>query len=139
MPKVAVFLQNVKYKNTTLLSELWQAFKDLLGFGSKDTALSEWFGLNEEMTKQGLRITLPRQLDLGGTGVTMSMLDINRTIKPYLPNAALDDTLGQLEAVVASRVTADMEKKLLQQDIIYVKKQICLFMQQTLVKYRRLS
>jgi hypothetical protein len=111
LPKVAGFLQNIKYKNTTLLSELWTAFKELLGFGSKDTALSEWFGLNEEMTKQGLRVTLPKKLDLGGTGTYMSMLDTQRVIKPYLPNAELDDTLSALESAVASRVLADIEKE----------------------------
>jgi hypothetical protein len=114
LPKVAIFLQNIKYKNTTLLSELWAAFKNLLGFGDKDTALSEWFGLNEEMTKQGLRVTLPKEIDLGGMrgqGTVLSMLDTQRVIKPYLPNAELDDTLSALESAVASRVLADVEKE----------------------------
>lgn len=110
LPKVAVFLQNIKYKNTTLLSHLWETFKDLLGFGSKDTALAEWFGLNEEMTKQGLRVTLSKEVESTMQG-KMSMLDINRTIKPYLPNAALDDTLSALESAVASRISTEIEQE----------------------------
>jgi hypothetical protein len=65
---------------------------------------------NEEMTKQGLRVTLSKEVMSTMQG-KMSMLDINRVIKPYLPNAALDDTLTQLESAVASRISTEIEQE----------------------------
>jgi len=108
IPKVAAFLNSVKYKNTTLLSQLWSAFKDLLGFGKKDTALSEWFGLNEEYTKQGLRVNLTRQIETP-IGAPVSMLDTARVFPAYLPNKKVDNLLQQYEDAVAARVSMDAD------------------------------
>lgn len=108
LPKVAIFLDSIKYKNTTLLSQLWSTFKDLLGFGRKDTALSEWFGLNEEYTKQGLRVNLTKQIETP-TGGTVSMLDTARVFPAYLPNKKVDNILQQYEDVVADRIAMDAD------------------------------
>ncbi len=109
LPKVAVFLNSIAYKNTTLLSQLWDTFKDLLGFAKKDTALAEWFGINEELTKQGLRVTLAKQIETP-TGV-VSMLDVNRVFPAYLPNKKTDNLLQQYEDAVYARASVEMEKK----------------------------
>lgn len=103
LPKVAAFFDSIKYKNTTILSALWNEFKQLLGFGTKDTALSEWFGLNEELTKQGLRVRLPEQVSTM-EGKIVKITDRERIYNPYLPNEKVDDLLKSYETTVAKKL-----------------------------------
>lgn len=105
LPKVAVYLNNIKYKNTTLLSHIWESFKELLGFGNKDTALSEWFGLSEELTRQGLKVTLPEELQIFNK--TVKVTDRNLVYPSYLPNKTVDNALSRFEDAVADRIALD--------------------------------
>jgi len=108
IPKVAVFLDSIKYKNTTVLSALWNAFKDLLGFGKKDTALSEWFGLVEEMSKQGLTVRLPESLKAGdNTFLNPSVLRVYPKYGEVVVNKHVDNVFKEWESAVADRIDAD--------------------------------
>lgn len=102
LPRIAVWLDSIKYKNTTLLSSLWEAFKDLLGFGKKDTALSEWFGLTEEMSREGLRVTLPNKITVGTKTATIT--DRTRIYPSFLPNKEVDDALKTFEDAVEDKI-----------------------------------
>jgi hypothetical protein len=108
LPKVASFLNSLKYKNTTVLSALWSAFKDLLGFGAKDTALSEWFGLTEELSKQGLKVQLPTYIKAGeNTFVNPSVVRVYPKHGEVVVNKHVDNLLHQFEDAVAQRIDAD--------------------------------
>lgn len=108
LPKVAAFLDGIKYKNTTLLSELWTAFKDLLGFGKKDTALSEWFGITEELSKQGLRVQLPKTIEVGDNVFTNpSVLRTYPKHGEVVVNKHVDNLFKQFEETVAQRIELD--------------------------------
>ena len=108
LPKVAVYLNNIKYKNTTLLSELWKSFKELLGFGEKDTALAEWFGLTEEMSKQGLRVKLPEQIVAGdNTFVNSSLLRVYPKHGEVVVNPHVDNLFKQFEQAVSDKIDLD--------------------------------
>jgi hypothetical protein len=108
LPKVAAFLDGIKYKNTTLLSELWTAFKDLLGFGKKDTALSEWFGLTEELSKQGLKVKLPEQIQVGTNVFTNpSVLRTYPKHGEVVVNKHVDNLFKQFEDALAERIGLD--------------------------------
>jgi hypothetical protein len=108
LPKVAAFLDGIKYKNTTLLSELWTSFKDLLGFGKKDTALSEWFGITEELSKQGLRVQLPKTIEVGNNVFTNpSVLRTYPKHGEVVVNKHVDNLFKQFEETVAQRIELD--------------------------------
>jgi hypothetical protein len=108
LPKVAAYLNNIAYKNTTLLSELWKSFKQLLGFGDKDTALAEWFGLTEELSKQGLRVKLPEQLVAGdNTFVNSSLLRVYPKHGEVVVNPHVDNLFKQFEQTVSDKIDLD--------------------------------
>jgi hypothetical protein len=106
LPKVAAYLDSIPYKNTTLLSKVWEAFKEVLGFGSKDTALSEWFGLGEEISREGLKVKLTQQLTVGDKLYTIPSVDrtfpANKTV--YI-NESVDGKLTKLEKSVAEKLS----------------------------------
>jgi len=106
LPKVAVFLNNIKYKNTTLLSEIWRTFKEVLGFGDKDTALSEWFGITEEISKEGLKVTLTNRFFIGDKSVyTQGSLErIFPGNKTVVINPTVDRALLTLEKATANKI-----------------------------------
>jgi len=107
VPAVAAHLNKISYKNTTLLSHLWETFKDLLGIGKKDTALSEWFGLNEELTRQGLKVTLPETVISGSK--TKNLVNRNRTYPAKPPSKEVDAMMTDLENAVADKIMAAEE------------------------------
>jgi hypothetical protein len=108
LPKVAAYLNSIKYKNTTLLSELWKSFKALLGFGDKDTALAEWFGLTEEISKQGLRVKLPEQLLAGeNTFTNSSVMRVYPKHGEVVVNPYVDNLFKQLEQTVSDKIDLD--------------------------------
>jgi hypothetical protein len=106
LPKVAAFLNGIPYKNTTLLSKVWEAFKDLFGFSKQDTALSEWFGLSEEISREGLKVKLTEQINTGDKLYTIPSVDLtfpaNKTV--YI-NKSVDDNLTKLEKSVAQKIS----------------------------------
>lgn len=107
VPAVAAHLDGIAYKNTTLLSHIWEAFKDLLGIGKKDTALSEWFGLNEELTRQGLKVTLPETVISGSK--TKPIVNRVRTYPAKPPSKEVDALMTDLENAVADKIMAAEE------------------------------
>ena len=104
VPAVAAHLDKIKYKNSTLLSHLWETFKDLLGFGKKDTALSEWFGLNEELTRQGLKVTLPETVISGSK--TKQLVNRDRVYPARPLSKETDGLMTDLENAVADKIMA---------------------------------
>lgn len=106
LPKVAAYLNSVKYKNTTLLSELWKTFKEVLGFGDKDTALSEWFGINEEIAREGLKVTLTKQIVVNGKTIPTEgdLIRIFPGNKSVVVNPTVDRALLKLEKSVANKI-----------------------------------
>lgn len=104
LPRVAAFLNNTPYKNTTLLSHLWETFKELLGFGKSDTALSEWFGLSEELSREGLRVTLSENFSVGNKVYTLANKDRVFPGNQVLVNKTVDSKFTKLEKAVADKV-----------------------------------
>lgn len=112
LPKVAVYLNSIKYKNTTLLSKLWSTFKELLGFGDKDTALAEWFGLNEKLTREGLTVQLPSVLRVGESTFVAKNIIRKYPNKPSVViNKEVDDAFKQLEDGIADKISLDETAK----------------------------
>lgn len=104
IPKVAQHLNNIPYKNTTLLSHIWETFKELLGIQKNDTALAEWFGLNEELTRQGLRVTLPETIQNGKQVTTI--LNRDRIYPASAPSKEVDVLMKDLESSVTDKLVA---------------------------------
>ena len=110
VPAVAAHLDKIAYKNTTLLSHLWETFKDLLGLGKKDTALSEWFGLNEELTRQGLKVTLPETIIYGSK--TKKIVNRSRTYPANPLSREMDGLMTDLENAVSDKIMAAEELRI---------------------------
>ena len=112
LPKVAIHLNNIKYGNTTVLSKLWSSFKDLLGFAKEDTALSQWFGLNEKITREGLQVELPKTLTSGKTSYTnANNIRVYPSKAPVVVDNEIDAALKNLEDGVATKVSLDEQSK----------------------------
>ena len=129
IPKVAEHLNNIKYQNTTLLSHIWEAFKDLLGFGKNDTALSEWFGLSEQLTRQGLKVTLPESI-MNKTGDVLTVADRARLYPAKPLTKEVDSLLKDVEDSVTTKAAiADHESTAAEGFYVRQKADMPVFMQ----------
>lgn len=71
----AKWLDSIPYKNTTVLSRFFDLMKQVLGFSKKDTALSQWFGLSEDI------LTHPVEVRIGaGTFIKKPVFSGDRII-----------------------------------------------------------
>lgn len=55
---IAKWLDSIPYKNTTVLSRFFDLMKQVLGFSKKDTALSQWFGLSEDILSKPVDVII---------------------------------------------------------------------------------
>ena len=55
---MAKWLDSIPYKNTTVLSRFFDLMKQVLGFSKKDTALSQWFGLSEDILSKPVDVII---------------------------------------------------------------------------------
>lgn len=108
-PKFAKFLNGIKYKNTSLLQELFNTFKQLFGFGDKDTALNEFFGLNQELVEQGFKIKLPDNMSevSGKTATGRVMSQLPRTIEYAGKDAQANQLADKLADLITKREALD--------------------------------
>lgn len=108
-PELARFLNGIKYKNTTLLSALFDTFKKLLGFGAKDTALKEFFGLSEELIAQGFKTKLPENMTelLGKTQSGRVMSQLPRVIEYAGKDAQANQLADKLAELITKREALD--------------------------------
>lgn len=108
-PQFAKFLNRIKYKNTSLLSELFNTFKQLFGFGSKDTALSEFFGLNQELVEQGFKVRLPDNMTEVSRGVPTGRVlsQLPRTIEYAGKDAQANQLADKLADLISKREALD--------------------------------
>jgi hypothetical protein len=105
LPRVAAYLNTIPYQRTTLLSKIWEEFKTILGFGKEDTALAEWFGLSEDLSRQGLRVNLVETVTVGGKNYTEpNLLRVFPDNRKLVINETVDGALNNLEKGVATKM-----------------------------------
>jgi hypothetical protein len=71
---IAKWMESIKYKNTTVLSRFFDLFKSVLGISKKDTALSQWFGLSEDI------LSRPVNVNLGGKTIKREAVFFGETV-----------------------------------------------------------